>query len=115
MIALEVRRASGLPVGVQILAGANTAAMAVADGSGASFVRVEGYVFAHVADEGLIESTAAELLRYRRAIGAERVRVFADIRKSIRRMRSRCGLWSNRLDNGRADLVAQMFRALMAG
>jgi membrane complex biogenesis BtpA family protein len=81
VIGVEVRRAAGLPMGVQILAGANTAAMAVAHASGASFVRVEGYVFAHVADEGLIESSAAELLRYRRAIGAERVRVFADIKK----------------------------------
>ena len=38
-------------------------------------------MFAHVADEGLIESTAGELLRYRRAIGADGVRVFADIKK----------------------------------
>jgi membrane complex biogenesis BtpA family protein len=80
-IGVEVRRASGLPLGVQILAGANTAAMAVAHACGAAFVRVEGFVFAHVADEGVIESSAGELLRYRRAIGADRVRVFADIKK----------------------------------
>ena len=49
--------------------------------SGASFVRVEGFVFAHVADEGLIEASAGTLLRYRRAIGAEHIRVFADIKK----------------------------------
>ena len=42
---------------------------------------MEGFVFAHVADEGLIESTAGSLLRYRRTIGAENVRVFADIKK----------------------------------
>jgi hypothetical protein len=80
-IGVEVRRAAGLPLGVQILAGANSAAMAVAHACGASFVRVEGFVFAHVADEGLIESTAGQLLRYRRAIGADGVRVFADIKK----------------------------------
>jgi membrane complex biogenesis BtpA family protein len=80
-IAAEVRRAAALPLGIQILAGANSAAMAVAHACGASFVRVEGFVFAHVADEGLIESTAGELLRYRRAIGAEGVRVFSDIKK----------------------------------
>jgi uncharacterized protein len=34
-----------------------------------------------VADEGIIESCAGELLRYRRTIGAERVLVFADIKK----------------------------------
>ncbi len=76
-----MRRAAKLPAGIQILAGANSAAMAVAHACGADFVRVEGFVFAHVADEGLIESTAGELLRYRRAIGADRVRVFADIKK----------------------------------
>src|SRR5262249_43614365 len=37
--------------------------------------------FAHVADEGLIQAGAGELLRYRRTIGAEKVRIFADIKK----------------------------------
>jgi membrane complex biogenesis BtpA family protein len=81
VIAAEVRRASALPLGIQILAGANTASMAVAHACGAAFVRVEGFVFAHVADEGLIESTAGELLRFRQAIGAAGIRVFADIKK----------------------------------
>jgi membrane complex biogenesis BtpA family protein len=77
----EVRRAVPLPLGVQVLAGANREALAVAHACGASFVRGEGFVFAHVADEGLIESSAGDVLRYRRAIGAEGVRVFADIKK----------------------------------
>jgi len=81
VIGQEVRRAVPAPVGIQILAGANQAALAVALACGASFVRVEGFVFAHVADEGLIESSAGSLLRYRRAIGAEHIRVFADIKK----------------------------------
>jgi membrane complex biogenesis BtpA family protein len=81
VIAAEVRRAVSLPLGIQVLAGANSCALAVAHAAGAAFVRVEGYVFAHVADEGLIESSAGSLLRYRRAIGAENVRVFADIKK----------------------------------
>src|SRR5262245_33688720 len=55
--------------------------MAVAAASGASFIRAEGFVFAHVADEGIIESSAGRLLRYRRSIAAEGVRVFADIKK----------------------------------
>jgi len=81
VIGAEVRRAVSLPLGIQILAGANSWALAVAHACGASFVRVEGFVFAHVADEGVIESSAGELLRYRRAIGAEKVRVFADVKK----------------------------------
>jgi hypothetical protein len=77
----EVRRAVSLPLGVQVLAGANREAVAVALACDARFVRVEGFVFAHVADEGLMESDAGDLLRYRRAIGATEVRVFADIKK----------------------------------
>ncbi|HSA20023.1 MAG TPA: BtpA/SgcQ family protein [Myxococcota bacterium] len=80
-VGVEVRRAVALPLGVQVLAGANREALAVALAIGAVFVRVEGFVFAHVADEGLIESSAGELLRYRRALGAEGIRVFADIKK----------------------------------
>jgi membrane complex biogenesis BtpA family protein len=81
VIGHEVRRAAALPLGVQVLAGANHSALAVALACGASFVRVEGFVFAHVADEGIIESSAGALLRYRRAIGAGHIRVFADIKK----------------------------------
>jgi len=77
----EIRREVALPLGVQVLAAANREALAVAQACGATFVRVEGFVFAHVADEGVIESDAAELLRYRRAIGAGHVRVFADVKK----------------------------------
>src|SRR5262245_57709390 len=58
-----------LPLGVQVLAGANREAVAVAHAAGAAFVRAEGFVFAHVAGEGLIESAAGRLLRYRRGIG----------------------------------------------
>jgi membrane complex biogenesis BtpA family protein len=81
VIAREVKRDTGLVLGVQVLAGANHEALAIAHGSGADFVRVEGFVYAHVADEGVIESCAGELLRYRRTIGAERVLIFADIKK----------------------------------
>jgi uncharacterized protein len=81
VVAREVRRSVELPLGVQVLAGANREALAVAQASGAAFVRAEGFVFAHVADEGIIESSAGVLLRYRRAIGAANVRVFVDVKK----------------------------------
>lgn len=81
VIGTEVRRVTTLPLGIQVLAGANSSALAVALACGASFVRVEGFVFAHVADEGLIESSAGALLRYRRAIGGDHIRVFADVKK----------------------------------
>jgi membrane complex biogenesis BtpA family protein len=81
VLAREVKRETGLVLGIQVLAAANREALAIAHASGADFVRVEGFAFAHVADEGVIESCAGELLRYRRAIGAERVLIFADIKK----------------------------------
>ena len=81
VVGCEIRRAVGVPLGVQVLAGANREALAVAKACGATFVRVEGFVYAHVADEGVMESDAAALLRYRRAIGAEDIHVFADVKK----------------------------------
>lgn len=81
VVGREVKRAVGLPCGVQILAGANREALAVALAAGLDFARVEGFVFGHVADEGYIESCAGDLMRYRRQIGAESVRVFTDIKK----------------------------------
>jgi hypothetical protein len=81
VLAREVKRETGLVLGIQVLAAANREALAAALAAGAEFVRVEGFVFAHVADEGIVESCAGELLRYRRTIGADRVLVFADIKK----------------------------------
>jgi membrane complex biogenesis BtpA family protein len=81
VVARAVKSEAGLPTGVQILAGANVEAVAVAHAAGLDYVRVEAYTFAHVADEGIIESSAAELLRFRRRIGADGVRVWADVKK----------------------------------
>jgi len=81
VVAHEVRKAFKGPLGLQILAGANKDALAVALAAELDFIRAEGFVFAHVGDEGFIESDAGELLRYRRAIGAEKILVFNDIKK----------------------------------
>ena len=81
----EVKRQVGnLPCGIQILAGANKEALAVAKAAGLSFVRAEGFVFSHVADEGMMNSDAGEVLRYRKHIGADDVLVFTDIKKKHR-------------------------------
>jgi len=81
-VALAVREVTSLPLGIQILAGANTAALAVAQAVEARFIRAEGFVFASVADEGLLATAdAGPLLRARRALGGEDVSIFADIKK----------------------------------
>ena len=60
-----------VPVGVQILAGANKAALAVALATGCHFIRAEGFAFASVADEGIMDvADAGPLLRERRRIEA---------------------------------------------
>lgn len=80
VIGSEIKKL-GLYCGIQILAGANKEALAVAKAANLDFIRAEGFVYAHVADEGYIESCAGDLLRYRKAIGAENVLVFTDIKK----------------------------------
>ena len=72
--------AFGAPTGVQVLAAANREALGVALAAGARFVRAEAFAYAHVADEGWIDASAGELLRARRALGAE-VAFWADIKK----------------------------------
>ncbi len=81
IIAYELKQRFDIKLGVQVLAGANQEALAAAFCSGADFIRAEGFVFSHVADEGLMNSCAGDLLRYRKAIGAENVKVITDIKK----------------------------------
>lgn len=80
-VAQAVKQESQLPCGIQILAAANQAALAVAQAAKFDFIRAEGFVFGHLADEGYIDSNAGALLRYRKMIGAEDIAVFTDIKK----------------------------------
>ncbi|MEM6807013.1 MAG: BtpA/SgcQ family protein, partial [Bacteroidota bacterium] len=81
IIGREVKSFAEIPCGIQILAGANKAALAAAFAADMDFIRAEGFVFGHLADEGMMQSDAAELLRYRKMIGAEHIRIFTDIKK----------------------------------
>lgn len=80
VIGREIKK-SGLMCGLQVLAGANKEALAIAHAANLDFIRAEGYVFMHIGDEGMHEACAGELLRYRRQIGAENVKIYADIKK----------------------------------
>jgi len=72
----------GLPIGIQVLSGGNRESLGIALAAGLQFIRCENFVFAHVADEGLLPTAeAGPLLRYRRHIGAGHVRVMCDIKK----------------------------------
>jgi membrane complex biogenesis BtpA family protein len=72
-----------LPLGVQLLAAANVEALAVAVALRLDFIRVEGFVFAHIGDEGLHNANAPNLVRRRAALcgPGSKIRIFADIKK----------------------------------
>lgn len=78
VVADRLGQAVAVPLGINVLANAAIPAFAVAAASGARFIRVNQWANAYVANEGLIEGEAAEALRYRAALKAEDVKVFAD-------------------------------------
>jgi len=74
-----VRRQSGLPIGVNILANGAVQALAVAKAAGAAFVRVNQWSNAYVANEGLMDGPAGEAARYRAWLRGKSIRIFADV------------------------------------
>ena len=81
LLAREVRKNFPGPIGIQMLEAANETALEIAHSADLDFLRVEGYVFAHVGGAGLIEGCAGRLLRKRKEIGADHIQVFADVKK----------------------------------
>lgn len=78
VVADRIRTAFGRPVGINILANAAIAALATASAAGASFIRVNQWANAYVANEGFIEGEAARAMRYRARLRANGIRIFAD-------------------------------------
>ncbi|MCP9851056.1 BtpA/SgcQ family protein [Cyanobium sp. Morenito 9A2] len=78
-IATAVVAATPLPVGLNVLRNDALAALAIAQASGARFIRVNVLTGATVTDQGLLQGPAAELLRRRRLLGAEGIRILADV------------------------------------
>lgn len=74
----RIRRAFDVPMGINVLANAPVPAFATACAAGAQFIRVNQWANAYVANEGFMEGRAAEAMRYRSALRAEHIRVFAD-------------------------------------
>lgn len=80
-ICRELRSRFSGPIGLQVLEAANITALETAAFAQLDFLRVEGYVFAHVGGAGIIEGCAGKLLRRRKELGAEHIKVFADLKK----------------------------------
>lgn len=80
-VAAEIRRAvPALPLGINVLRNDGMSAIAIAAAVGARYVRVNVLSGSAVTDQGVIEGQAAALMRYRKALGAEHIKVLADVR-----------------------------------
>jgi membrane complex biogenesis BtpA family protein len=79
VMADRVRRESGLPIGINVLANGAIQGVAVAKASGAAFVRVNQWANAYVANEGFMEGKAGAASRYRSWLRAKDVAIFADV------------------------------------
>lgn len=78
VITERLRRETGVPMGVNVLANAPLPALAVCVAAGAAFIRVNQWANAYVANEGFMEGRAGEAMRYRAALRADDLRIFAD-------------------------------------
>jgi membrane complex biogenesis BtpA family protein len=76
---LEVRSAVDTPIGITCVANGVIPALAVAKAVGATWVRANQWVNAYIANEGFLNGPAPEAMRYRSAIEATNVRIFADV------------------------------------
>ncbi len=76
---LEVRAVTDIPLGITCVANGVIPALAIAKATGARWVRANQWVNAYVANEGLLNGPAPRALRYRAAIHADDVRIFADV------------------------------------
>ena len=80
-IAKEVRKRFDGPIGIQMLEAANITSLEIAAEEDLDYIRVEAFVFAHVGGSGIINGSAGKILRRRKELKAEHIRVFADVKK----------------------------------
>ncbi len=78
-LACDVHAQIDLPLGINVLRNDGRSALAVAHASDATFIRVNVLCGARVADQGLIQGIAHELLRERSMLGANAIKIFADV------------------------------------
>ena len=78
VLAAEVRARFTVPLGINVLRNDGLSAIAVAVAVGASYVRVNVYTGARLADQGILEGEAHEITRYRRMLSSN-VQIWADV------------------------------------
>ena len=80
-ISQEIRNRFEGPVGIQMLEAANITSLEIAAEADLDYIRVEAFVFAHVGGSGIINGSAGKILRRRKELGTEHIKVFADVKK----------------------------------
>jgi membrane complex biogenesis BtpA family protein len=79
VVVQRIKTLVSLPIGINVLRNDGCSALAIAACVGAQFIRVNILCGAMVTDQGLIEGNAYRLLRYRRELGAQDIKIFADV------------------------------------
>ena len=77
----EARKRFEGPIGIQMLEAANLTSLEIAAEADLDYIRVEAFVFAHVGGSGIINGSAGKILRRRKELRAEHIKVFADVKK----------------------------------
>ena len=80
-ICKKARKRFNGPIGVQMLEAANIESLEIAAAAELDYIRVEAFVFAHVGGSGIINGSAGKILRRRKELNAEHIKVFADVKK----------------------------------
>jgi uncharacterized protein len=79
-LAAAVReRFPDLPLGINVLRNDGVSAIAIASAVGAAFIRVNVLCGARLTDQGVLQGIAHEVMRVRTLLGAQHVKVLADI------------------------------------
>ena len=80
-IAGEIRARFDGPIGIQMLEAANITSLEIAAEADLDYIRAEAFVFAHVGGSSIINGSAGKILRRRKELEAEHIKVFADVKK----------------------------------
>ena len=99
-LALEVRRRFDVPLGINVLRNDGRAALSVAHAVDADFIRVNVLVGARLTDQGIVSGIAHLVLRDRSILGADKIRILADVN-----VKHSAPLAAVSLENEVADLI----------
>ena len=80
-IAKDIRSRFDGPLGIQMLEAANELSLEIANEAKLDFIRVEAFVYGHVGPDGIIEPCAGKIMRLRKQLGCEDIKIYADVKK----------------------------------